>query len=189
MADRRRVAQKRQAPLARTFGERLDPAVVLVAAAVEDGGLDPGRLGPLGQQFAGLRGALGRGERAQLRLDPVDRGQRVPGDVVDQLGEDALVGAVDGEARTLGRAGDPRADAAAAAQAALPAWSARSCALTDLPGDDLALVADALALVGLRRAPLADVGGDLADELLVDAADDDSVGCGTSNSIPSGAST
>src|SRR3954463_5006346 len=42
----------------------------------------------------------------------------------------------------------------------------RSCALADLPGDVLALVADALALVGLRRPLLADDGGDLAHLLL-----------------------
>src|SRR3954447_20720740 len=49
----------------------------------------------------------------------------------------------------------------------------RSCALADLPGDVLALVADALALVGLRRPLLADDGGDLADLLLGVALDDD----------------
>ena len=48
-----------------------------------------------------------------------------------------------------------------------------SCALAHLPGDVLALVADALALVGLGRALLADVRRDLADELLGDALDDD----------------
>ena len=42
-----------------------------------------------------------------------------------------------------------------------------------LRSDLLAAVADALALVGLRRAALADVRGDLADQLLVDPADDD----------------
>src|SRR4051812_17136169 len=47
-----------------------------------------------------------------------------------------------------------------------------SCALTDLSPDVLALVADALALVRLRRAHLADLGGRLADDLLVDAAHD-----------------
>src|SRR3954452_8190031 len=50
-------------------------------------------------------------------------------------------------------------------------WSLRP--LPDLPGDVLALVADALALVGLRRALLADVRGDLADELLGDPLHDD----------------
>src|SRR3954462_14478809 len=48
-----------------------------------------------------------------------------------------------------------------------------SCALSYLPCDVLALVADALALVGLRRPLLADDGGDLADLLLGVALDDD----------------
>src|SRR5215207_2198067 len=47
-----------------------------------------------------------------------------------------------------------------------------SCPLAYLPGDVLALVADALALVGLRRPLLADHGGDLADLLLARALDD-----------------
>src|SRR6185437_4291711 len=45
--------------------------------------------------------------------------------------------------------------------------------LSDLADDVLAGVADALALVGLGRAPLANLGGDLADLLLARAADDD----------------
>jgi hypothetical protein len=73
--------------------------VVPVAAAIEDAGLDPGRLGALRQQLAGPLRLLDRRELAQLRLDPVDRGQSVALAVVDELGEDAAVGAVDGEAR------------------------------------------------------------------------------------------
>src|SRR3954452_717404 len=46
------------------------------------------------------------------------------------------------------------------------AWSPRSCALADLPGHVLALVADALALVGLGGAHLADARGHLAHLLL-----------------------
>src|SRR3954467_1641210 len=49
----------------------------------------------------------------------------------------------------------------------------RLLALGGLPGDVLALVADALALVGLRRPLLADDGGDLADLLLGVALDHD----------------
>src|SRR5215204_3701231 len=49
----------------------------------------------------------------------------------------------------------------------------RSCPLAYLPGDVLALVADALALVGLGRPLLADHGGDLADLLLARALDHD----------------
>src|SRR5205823_4350527 len=44
---------------------------------------------------------------------------------------------------------------------------------TDLPADVLALVADALALVRLGRAHLANLRGDLADLLLRDPLDDD----------------
>src|SRR4051812_29608416 len=51
--------------------------------------------------------------------------------------------------------------------------SGRSCALTDLPRHVLVRVADALALVRLGRAHLADPRGDLADGLLGVALDDD----------------
>src|SRR5207248_6147669 len=45
--------------------------------------------------------------------------------------------------------------------------------LAHLPADVLALVADALALVRLGRPHLPDLRGRLADDLLVDATDDD----------------
>ena len=47
------------AGLADGLGERAHVAVVLVAAAVEHGLGDAGRLGALGQQLAGALGALG----------------------------------------------------------------------------------------------------------------------------------
>src|SRR3954462_4175517 len=53
-----------------------------------------------------------------------------------------------------------------------------SCALSYLPRHVLALVADALALVGLRRPLLADDGGDLAHLLLGVALDDHARGLG-----------
>src|SRR5439155_4081362 len=58
--------------------------------------------------------------------------------------------------------------------------SLRASHLAGLPGlaqDLLAGVADALALVRLRLAPLADVGGHLADELLVRPAHRQPRGC------------
>src|ERR1700760_3508633 len=50
---------ERQPALTGTVGEGLDAPVVLIAAAVEHRGFDPGRLGPLRQQLAGLLGLLG----------------------------------------------------------------------------------------------------------------------------------
>src|ERR671917_2445008 len=90
-----------QAALAGAFGEGLDTAVVLVAAAVEDDGLDAGGLRALGQQLPGLGGLLHRLERAQVGLRPVDGGQRAARIVVDELGEDAAVRAEDADARAL----------------------------------------------------------------------------------------
>src|SRR5688572_431069 len=58
---------------------------------------------------------------------------------------------------------------------ALTVMSSSLARLPGLLGDVLAEVPDALALVGLGLADLADVGGDLADRLLVDALHDDAV--------------
>src|SRR5215218_5745848 len=117
MAPSRVAVLDGQAALAGAVREGRDAAVVLVAAAVEHGGLDAGGLRTLGQQLAGLRGLLHRLERAQVGLGPVDRGDRATGVVVDELGEDAAVGAVDADARALGRAAHLGADAAAALEA------------------------------------------------------------------------
>src|SRR6478609_8633651 len=86
-----------QAALAGALGQGLDTAVVLVAAAVEDGGLDARGTRALGQQRTGPAGLLHRLERAQVVLRPGDGGQRAPGVVVDELGGDAAVGAEDGD--------------------------------------------------------------------------------------------
>src|SRR6476620_4600019 len=54
-----------------------------------------------------------------------------------------------------------------------PSLTVRLGTLADLSPHVLALVADPLALVGLGRAHLADLGGRLADHLLVRSLDDD----------------
>src|SRR5215210_8107251 len=73
--------------------------------------------GAFGEDLAGLGGLLHRLERAQVGLGPVDGGQRAAGVVVDELGEDAAVGAEHADARALGGAVHLRADAAAALEA------------------------------------------------------------------------
>src|SRR3954451_15712259 len=106
-----------QAALAGALGEGLDAAVVLVSAAVEDRGLDAGRLGTLGQHLAGLLRLVERLEGAQVALRPADGGQRAAGVVVAELGENAPGGAGHRGARGLGPAAHLRAEAAAALQA------------------------------------------------------------------------
>ena len=48
--------------------------------------------------------------------------------------------------------------------------------LAFLAADNLTGIADTLALIGFRRTLLADFGGKLTDDLLVDTVDDDLVG-------------
>src|SRR5215475_2803558 len=67
-----RSGSEAQASLAGALGEGADAAVVLVAAAVEDAGLDSRRLRPLGQQFPGPLRLVGGAHLAQVRLGPVD---------------------------------------------------------------------------------------------------------------------
>src|SRR5918992_487653 len=106
-----------QSALAGALRERLHAAVVLVAAAIEHDAFDAGGLGALGEQLAGAAGLLDRLERMQLALGPGDRRERAAGIVVDQLGEDAAVGAGHRDARALCAAAHAGADAAAALEA------------------------------------------------------------------------
>src|SRR5277367_4871900 len=85
-------SSERQSGFPRSLRKRLDPAVIAIAAAIENRARDAGGLGPFGQERAGSRGALCGGQRLYLGLGPVDGGQCVAGDVVDQLRGDSAVG-------------------------------------------------------------------------------------------------
>src|SRR5712691_6201324 len=100
----RRGPLELQAALAGALGERPDAPVVAVARAVEDAALHPGLLPPLGEQLPGALRLLHRVGLAQLLLGPVDRRQGVTRVIVDELGEDPTVRAVDRESRPLGAA-------------------------------------------------------------------------------------
>src|SRR5262245_24139987 len=156
------------------------------------GRLDVTAVGRAGANVLGARRRCNQGDAA---------------DVVDELGVNVLGAAVDAQARPLGRAGDPAADVPAAPElsfafgllvvhvsfpisllnSAPPGqarwWRSGGLAaagegLAFLAPDDLVFVANALALVRLGLAHVADVGGELADLLLVGALDDDGVGVG-----------
>src|SRR3954452_18382138 len=99
--DVRARSSELQAPLASALGDRRDAPVEAVAASVEYAGLDPARLGALGDQLPGTFGLLHRVELAGLGLRPGGRCECASGVVVDQLGEDAPVRAVHGQTRAL----------------------------------------------------------------------------------------
>src|SRR6202142_1827328 len=111
-------SSERQSGFPRSLRKRLDLAVIAVAAAVEHGARDAGCLGPLRKQRTGVLGSLRRLQRPQVGLGPVNGGQRLAGDVVDQLCGDAAVGAEHGPPRTLRGARNLGAHAAAGAQPA-----------------------------------------------------------------------
>src|SRR4051812_30916179 len=110
---------QRQASLAGALRHRGHPAVVAVAAAVEDDRLDPGLAGPGRHELAdpaGL-GSLVALEDPQVRLHAGGRGQGVAAGVVDDLGDHVSRGPGHDQARALGRAGQVLADAQVAALA------------------------------------------------------------------------
>src|SRR5829696_2974798 len=108
-----------QPPLAGALGDRGDTPVEPVAAAVEDAGLDASGLAALGEQLPDALGLVHPVELAQLLLGPGCGGDGAAGVVVDQLGEDAAVGAVDGEPGALRVAADAGANAPAASKSLL----------------------------------------------------------------------
>ena len=80
-----------QAGLPDRLGKRAYVTVITVSAAVEYGFGYARRLGARRQRLAGTPGALGLGQRAELRLKPSHRRERVAGRVVHQLRAQAPV--------------------------------------------------------------------------------------------------
>src|SRR5690606_22286833 len=103
---------KLEAAVAGALGERADVAVVAVAAAVEDDGLDAGRLRPLGETLADGLAPLDRRGAVEVAFPARRRREGVPLRVVDDLGVDVLVRAEDAQARALSGALHLPADAA-----------------------------------------------------------------------------
>src|SRR4029077_4451074 len=166
---------------ARCLGQSFHPAVIEVAAAIEHHVLDALLLGALGDQLADRLGRVdaGAGLQAVARglLDRRGRRQRDALVVVDHLGIDVPGRAEHGEPLALARGAAQRA-----ADAALPPHdpvaefahrAAPLLLLAFLAEDALAGIFDALALVWLRRAIIANLGRHLADLLPVAAGNDD----------------
>ena len=176
-------------------GQGGHPPVVGESAAVEDHRGDAGGLGPRGDEVAH---AVGR----RRRCPPASPERRLrpsrPRPACDRPSSSiswATMCLLERNTARRGRSAvpSPGDGPGRAGGGGAPACGRCGPLLGCLPGlahDPLAGIADALALVGLGLAQLADVGGDLADLLLVDALDDDPGGAtGTSKVTPSGAST
>src|SRR4249919_89145 len=161
-----------------------DATVIAVAASVKDDRGEARSRCTLGQQLAGL--TCSRGLVAPTVSDGLvhrrRRGERAAGDVVDKLAEDVPRRAGHDQPRPVGGACNllPDAQVPADSRRALTCVTLTSLhtdshdlltSLSDLATDDLALVAHTLALVRVGFAELADICGDLADLLLVDALD------------------
>ena len=169
--------------------------MVLEPAAVEHDRVDAGAFArsPTSSPTALAAATVPVAPLARVRLPSSTRdATRATGDVVDHLRVDVLVGAEHREARARGGARDLLAHPAVPPLSVLTGLVRLIDVLVyfaDLPAlrrTRSSGVADALALVGLGLADLADVGGDLADELLVDAPDDDAGRRGTSKVMPVG---
>src|SRR3569833_1098982 len=148
----------------------LDAAVVEVAAAIEDHFLDLGRLATLGDQLADGLGRILRSAILDRALYVLVEGrgccQRPARRVVDDLGVDVLVGAMDAQTRaTIGPGLDRLANARLAPFSSLltdgHVWRSLLL-LAFLTCDVFADVTDTLALVRLWLAVGADIGGHLA---------------------------
>ena len=168
-----------QAAFTGSIGQSLDLAVEQEAAAVEVSFFDAGLLGALGDRRAdfGRRFDVVLANNAQILLQRRSRSERYAVHIVDQLDADVLVGAVNRQAqrpRSLCEVCSGRACGASGTDlfCCLP-LSASLLLLAFLAEDILVFVLDALALVGLGLAPFADIRRDLADELLINAFDDD----------------
>src|SRR5579883_1792224 len=174
-----RVVSELEPALAGSLGQRLDAAVEHVAAAIEHDVLDALGGGALGHRLAdslrGLDVGAGLERPAHVLLHRGGGGDRLAFAVIDDLRIDVLRRAKDRQPWPL--AGH-RLDAAADARRAplgllleLSHGSAPLLLLAFFAEDVLACVFHALALVWLGLAETADLGGDLADLLPVDAGD------------------
>src|SRR6267143_2908067 len=172
--------------LAGALGHGRDPPVVHEAVPVEHDRGDLRFLALLRHQLAHFLGQLLLLPLAVLELgrEGGRRGQRLARRVVDHLRIDVVQAAVHREPRALLRTLHPLADVRLAAQPQLLLLHVgrgahlRGSRLALLAADGFLGVLDALALVGLGRAQLADLRRDQADAVLVGALHGEAVALG-----------
>ena len=170
-----------QATFTGSIGESLDATVKDEGAAVKDHFLDASLGGALSDELAdgssGCRVGARLQRRAQIGVEGGGGRKRLAGHVVDDLYVDVLRRAMNRQARAaIGHRLDLTAHAVGATCKLFFPASHFACSLLLLAffaDDPLFGILDALALVGLGGAVFADLRGNLADLLLVDAGHDD----------------
>ena len=178
-------------PPAGGVGECRDPAVVAEATAVEHDLFDASRLYSASRAPALVAASMLLFTSPRRADSVVDADARAPAmssmtwAEMCLLERNTAMRSLSRPRRSCGPGCDGECDRRDASLRKLPWLLGRLSGLAD---HALVLVADALALVRLRLAPLADIGGHLADELLSMPFTKISVWAGTSNSTPSGAS-
>src|SRR5215211_2639269 len=169
-----------EARFARRVGQRLDAAVVEITRAVKDHRLDAGLAGALRDEAPDLLRRVDVGAGLELAAHVLlERGggrKRDAALVVDDLRVDLLRRAEHRQPRPAvrglaDRAPNPRL-AAVLGPYSLSHDGRPLLLLAFLAEDELVRILHALALVGLGTAEVADLGGGLADLLLLDAGDD-----------------
>src|SRR6266540_2561558 len=184
-SSRHLVPLQRQAAFPRAIGKCRNPAVILVATPVENSCGDTRADDELRKEHAdppGL-GCLVACRATDAVVHGGRRHHRAACRVVNQLGDQMPRGPADHESWPPWVSGDPLAHPQVPPGArrsphgcSFAGSTPRNAAshlllpsLSDLAADLLALVSDALALVGIGLAKFAHLGGDLADLLFVDA--------------------
>src|SRR5690554_2609513 len=123
-----------QPRLTRRLGERADAAMIKEAVSVEDHDLDALVEASLCDRLADLFGLLGlRSARVHALAQGRGGHERFARNIVDELGVDMAVAAMDRETRPLGGAADLGPDALLASKSILQILHGRPYFLPDLP--------------------------------------------------------
>ena len=148
------------------------------ATAVEDDLLDLFGKTALGDKFANFDGSrhigAGGGVFGEGFLRGVNAGQCIPREIIDDLRGDVLAGEVNRKAGPLGGTGDFLAEAYVTQFAGICCGHGIMIlrlldSLAFFATDNFVGITDALALVWLGRIVRTDIGGHLADEMLIDS--------------------
>jgi len=158
------------------IGQCFDLAMVVKASAIEDNFFDLFRRSAFSDKLADFRGgrAIGGGFfDLEIRLGRVNGNKRGARDVVDDLSIDVASREVNAEARTLGGAFEFLAKAGVTEFAFFCSGHGLLDGFAFFAADLFSNETDAFAFIRLWRVERTDIGGALADQMVINAFDGD----------------